>query len=168
EGSSIRLVARHGPMSGFTPIGGTVPASSQSVAGRVVLDRKTIHVQDIQALPETEFAETVERMRRAGLSTRTILATPLLREGMPIGVIYMRRGEVEPFTDKQIELAKTFAAQAVIAIENVRLFTELQEKNRALMEAHAHVTEALDRQTATAEILRVISASPTDMQPVFD
>jgi signal transduction histidine kinase len=80
----------------------------------------------------------------------------------------MRRSEVEPFTDKQIELAKTFADQAVIAIENVRLFTELQEKNRALTEAHAQVTESLEQQTATAEILRVISSSPTDLRPVME
>src|SRR5262249_1879054 len=89
-------------------------------------------------------------------------------EGVAIGVIYMRRSEVRPFTDKQIELAKTFANQAVIAIENVRLFTELQEKNRALTQAHADVTEALEQQPATGEILRVISSSTTDIEPVFD
>src|SRR5262249_1486332 len=89
-------------------------------------------------------------------------------EGTLLGVFGLWRTQVQAFTPKQIELVTTFADQAVIAIENVRLFTELQEKNRALTEAHAQVTEALDQQTATSEILRVISSSPTDVQPVFD
>ena len=167
EGESLRLVAAHGPHPSNLPIGGTIAASPGAVVGRAVCDRRTIHIEDLLALPE-EFPETVARTRRTNAPTRTVLATPLLREGIPIGVIGMRRVEIRPFTDKQIELAKTFADQAVIAIENVRLFAELQEKNRALTEAHAQVTEALEQQTATSEILGVISRSPTDIQPVFD
>jgi hypothetical protein len=92
----------------------------------------------------------------------------MLRDGVVIGVFAMWRSEIRPFTDKQIDLVMTFADQAVIAIENVRLFTELQEKNRALTQAHAQVIEALEQQTATSEVLRVISSSPTDIRPVID
>jgi GAF domain-containing protein len=158
EGELLRLVAAHGPIPASLVIGTTIAASSQSVSGRVVRDRHTIHIEDILALPETEFRDHLALTRG---SARTVLATPLLREGVPIGVIYMRRDEVQPFTDKQIALLKTFADQAVIAIENVRLFTELQASNREL-------TSALDTQTVTSDILRVISRSQTNVQPVFD
>jgi two-component system NtrC family sensor kinase len=84
------------------------------------------------------------------------------------GFIVVGKSQPGHFPEKQVELLQTFADQAVIAIENVRLFTELQEKNRALTAAHAQVTEALEQQTATSEILRVISQSPTDVHPVFD
>jgi GAF domain-containing protein len=92
----------------------------------------------------------------------------MMRGDVAIGVINVIRVEAIPFTDMQIELLKTFADQAVIAIENVQLFTELQERNQALTVAHAQTTESLEQQTATAEILRVISQSPTDVKPVFD
>jgi len=136
-----------------------------TVMGRAVIDRQTIHVVDLLALA-TEYPEG-SRLS-AELGHRTTLGTPLLREGEAIGALLIRRMEVRPFTDAQIALLKTFADQAVIAIENVRLFSELQEKNQALTEAHAQVSESLNHQTATSEILRVISQSPTDVQPVFD
>jgi signal transduction histidine kinase len=153
EGEALNSVAHHGPIDSAMEAGEPLrPLSRGSVSGRAVLDRKTIHVVDMLAEADTEFPEAKELSRRQGV--RTVLATPLLREGAPMGAIAIRRRAVQPFSDRQIESLQTFADQAVIAIENVRLFNETKE--------------ALEHQTATAEILRVISGSPTDVRPVFD
>jgi GAF domain-containing protein len=168
DGAILRAVAHHGsiPLTSelFRERGG-LPIDRGYVTGCAVLDRRTIQVLDAQSAA-SEFPDGCEIARRMGY--RTFLVVPLLREDAAVGAIGIRRAERRAFTDPQVKLLETFAAQAVIAIENVRLFTELQEKNRALTEAHAQVTESLEQQTATGEILRVISQSPTDTQPVFD
>src|ERR1700687_3877290 len=161
DGEVLRLAASHGqlPTAALTR-----PIRPTLVTGRAVSERRTVHVEDLEAARD-EFPDVP---RRPGMTIRTNLCVPLLRDGLAIGVFQIRRTEVRPFTDMQIRLIQTFADQAVIAIENVRLFTELQEKNRALTTAHAQVTEALEQQTATAAVLRVIGSSPTDAQPVFE
>src|SRR5262249_34842563 len=126
-----------------------------STVGRVLLEGKTVHIHDIQSDPEYTNSATLS----AGI--RTMLGVPLLREGIPIGVIGLNRSTVQPFTDKQIELVSTFADQAVIAIENVRLFDEVQAQKREL-------SEALEHQTATSEVLNVITRSPSNVEPVLD
>jgi len=161
DGDCQRLVAHHGPI----PTPGALPLTRKVVTGRAVLDRQAIHIADVQTETD-QYPEGSDNARRLG--HRTILAVPLISAGKAIGVIVIRRTQVRPFTDRQIDLLKTFADQAVIAIENTRLFEEVQEKNRALTETNAQLTEALEQQTATSKILRVISGSPTDVRPVFE
>ena len=148
DGQDLRAVAHWGTVP--QDIGIRFPCSREHVSGRTVLDRKPVHVLDLQAETE-EFPGGSDFAKRLG--HRTTFGVPLLREGEVIGTIQLRRTEVNPFTNEQMALLGTFAAQAVIAIENTRLLNELRE--------------ALEQQTATSEVLSIISSSPGELQPVF-
>ena len=152
---TIRAVA----LWGFAPeyVSPQIPMGRGSTTGRAIVERRTVHIHDVLADPEYELKEEV---RIAG-GVRTILTVPLMRERAPIGVITLQRSVVRPFSERQIELLETFADQAVIAIENVRLFDEVQARTEEL-------TNSLEQQTATSEVLEVISSSPGALEPVFN
>ncbi|MFI5051285.1 MAG: GAF domain-containing protein, partial [Gaiellales bacterium] len=157
EDGIVRVTAHYGPIARSVPEGR--PLARTFASGRSIVDRRPVHIRDIMGPDGDDFAPYRTTAQQTGY--RSLVAVPLLRGSDAIGSLSIRNHAVRPFTDKQIALVKIFADQAVIAIENVRLFTELQGQNRAL-------TEALEQQTATSEILNVISSSPTDTQPVFD
>ena len=158
QGDKYDLTATNSTATDFVKYSSDHPLlpGRDSIVGRTVLDRKTVHLPDCLADPEYKALE----LQKLG-QYRSILGVPLLREGVPIGVIALMRAVVLPFTDKQIELVSTFADQAVIAIENVRLFDEVQARTEDLR-------ESLQQQTATADVLKVINSSPGDLKPVFE
>ena len=150
DGPVLRPMAEFSIEPGF--LGDPVPLDRTSVTGRAVVDRATVHFADVALIADTEFPGACENIRRLG--ARAVLAVPLIREEGAYGGIFLFRREPGLFSPDQVALVQTFARQAVIAIENVRLFNE--------------TTEALEQQTATADVLRVISSTPTDTQPVFE
>src|SRR5262249_49473407 len=155
EGERLRLGAHHGPIpADFVDM----PIGRGWVIGRAFVDREPVHVHDLQAAAD-EFPDGSAAALRLG--HRTCLAAPLLGGNEAIGALVIRRAEVRPFTDKQIALLTTFARQAVIAIENVRLFDEVQARTK-------ETQESLEYQMAISEVLNIISRSPNELQPVLD
>src|SRR5262249_54024037 len=154
----LQYVAAYGFPPGYLEHMQRVPRLVErgSVSGRAVLEGGIVHTEDV--LADSEF--TLLDAQKLG-HFRTVLAVPLLREGTAIGALFLTRPEVEPFTQNQIDLLTTFADQAVIAIENARLFDEVQARTREL-------SESLEQQTATSEVLGVIASSSGELQPVFD
>ena len=133
-----------------------IPMGRGSTAGRAIAERRPVQIPDVLADADYELKEVAK-----AIGLRTMLAVPLMREGAPIGSITLQRHALRPFTKKQIELVETFADQAVIALENARLFDEVQARTKEL-------SESLEQQTATSQVLEVISSSPGELKPVFD
>src|SRR5215471_14602200 len=157
ENNAMRVAAGYGDAPRLPP-SEMVPLDRSTVMGRSICDQKTVHVADLQNAGD-EFSSGREFAKKMG--HRTILCVPLIRENRALGTILVRRMEVRPFEQKHIALLKTFADQAAIAIENIRLFKAEQQRTREL-------SESLDQQTATSEVLKVISSSPGKLEPVFN
>jgi GAF domain-containing protein len=170
DGDAFRLVAAHNTPSAFVESRKRAPfRPNREHPFRSLIETKQVfHVADLAALPGYREGDPqiVEPVKLGGI--RTCLGVPMLKDNNLIGALVIFRQEVRLFADKQIELITSFAAQAVIAIENTRLLNELRQRTTDLTERTADLTESLERQTATSEVLQVISSSPGDLQPVFE
>jgi signal transduction histidine kinase len=154
DGDRVVPVAHYGPITQVEAL----PLVRGTIAGRTILEKRTLHIADVYAQAD-EFPESSKLARR--LSFRTVLSVPLIRQGAVIGTIALRRAKPRRFTERQVAVLQTFADEAVIAIENARLLNELRQRTDDL-------TESLEQQTATSEVLGVISSSPGDLQQVFE
>ena len=165
EGEAYRVAATFGGTLEWDAFmrGRLLTADRGSVNGRAALEGQVVHVHDLAADPEFTLTESVTIGKN-----RTSLGVPLLREGIVVGVICLGRMRVQPFTDRQIELVRTFADQAVIALENARLLKELQQRTDELAARNSEFGERIEHQSATIDVLKAMSASPGDPQPVFD
>jgi GAF domain-containing protein len=155
-------IYRHTPEFIQSQMGIVFTPGRSGVVGRVLLEGKSVQIPDVLGDPEYAFGE----FARLG-DFRTILGVPLVREGVPTGLFVLHRAPVRPFSEKQIKLVETFADQAVIAIENNRLLDELRQRTADLTDRTADLTEALEQQTATSDVLQIISSSPGNLEPVF-
>ena len=166
DGKFLRLAATYnvGPEAREFVDRNPIAPGRHSISARAAFERRTVHVADVQADPEAGYAHAMRDVE----PFRTVLAVPMLKDDDIVGTILIYRLEVKPFADKQVALVETFAAQAVIAIENTRLLNELRQRTDNLSERTAELTELLEQQTATAEVLQVISSSPGNLAPVFE
>ena len=171
DGNALHQVATHNTPVELAAYRKASPLrpNPKSASGRMVATKTVVHVADIKAEPgytEERDSAYVAAVELGGV--RTFLSVPMLKEGELIGAFALSRQEVRPFTDRQIALVTNFAAQAVIAIENARLLSELRQRTNDLSQRTTDLTQALEQQTATSDVLKVISSSPGDLQPVFD
>jgi two-component system, NtrC family, sensor kinase len=168
DGAQFRVAAAHNPPPAFAELRRRQPEiRSSGVLARVAVTKQLLHIADCTEDPsykqgDDDFVAFVDLC-----SVRTLLDAPLLKRGELFGTIALYRQEVRRFTDQQVELVRNFAAQAVIAIENARLLNELRQRSTDLSHRTTELTESLERQTATSEVLKVISSSPGDLEPVF-
>jgi GAF domain-containing protein len=167
EGDLLRKVATFGPVPGSVPVGGAVPLNPDVLlSASAVTEGRTIQRADLQAGDDVDLADSRERARHVGY--HGVIATPLLRKGAPVGVINVFRRQPGAFSEEQTSLLETFADQAVIAIENARLFSELERRNAELQESNRQVSETLEQQTALGDVLRVIASSTKDVQVALE